>query len=891
MSLEHLFASSKLAVVIPDTSVVYPPTQPIDEWLQILSSNTPERKQAFFDEQLQSLLTLRIEHPTPNEPANPAKPPPSLIDFLAHIQISLEASYISSEPIVAEVPQSNRLSAPPRTASLGVKASPRLGAHHPSIFPPTTPHPTPATTEHDKKYVASQGIPLFTSIWGQNPSDSSREDFSLVWSDSEQLWVAIYRLALTVSFLRLSFTDPLLCLTISATLREKPITSSSTEHPLIRFLKTYDDVDIPESPKAFDQDESKDKDDNINMFEEVNLLEGLLAGPTFSKMGPAIDLPSTRLGTVSRQKYFHLPPVNLPAPTAPSPSPATARGKSHPTLRKSYRKTLETASGFRVRMRTVFVPSIVLSSSQEEYDKVAAGNERTVVLCVEIENSGESGQGVGFEVERVDVSISGDEAMATLITWGQDGFTAKEAVFPLKIAESAQYNLLYAVTFLRSPEELDGFSFSRTTGAQPPVDLHRVVSINIHGKPYTHVQESLLYPTQTFSSKWSCILDLSTQQPQNPSNLDPVDPSNAHPSVLPEPPSPFPVLGLQSGKPTPPTPTSGNLDVKSSQLVAGRILKSSKPRISSVPIPARSSTPSHVQSHYIRSSTTYSAPPIPLDNAQTPPIFDLPITPAYPSFPSSKSAIPPTPMGHAPIISQTSVGLIGPNVEARRWRGSTTLGGGVEPPTPVPHQYDTGGFANEQQRVLMRQTPTHEFSDNNSESIVVSVGLLDVIKSGGVGPRKEGREEHEEEEEEEEVELGPGRIYPLDSFTLDIFVFNKSEKIKRFEISCFERRRRRGGGEQNQSNGGGGGGGGSAGGAGGKMGYPGILPMESRVRIGPLLPSACQSVRMEFLAVSPGVHSIEALTLKDIESGQSVNLRSVMDIVVHEPQSSEALHK
>lgn len=48
MSLEHLFASSKLAVVIPDTSVVYPPTQPIDEWLQILSSNTPERKQAFF---------------------------------------------------------------------------------------------------------------------------------------------------------------------------------------------------------------------------------------------------------------------------------------------------------------------------------------------------------------------------------------------------------------------------------------------------------------------------------------------------------------------------------------------------------------------------------------------------------------------------------------------------------------------------------------------------------------------------------------------------------------------------------------------------------------------------------------------------------------------------
>jgi hypothetical protein len=56
---------------------------------------------------------------------------------------------------------------------------------------------------------------------------------------------------------------------------------------------------------------------------------------------------------------------------------------------------------------------------------------------------------------------------------------------------------------------------------------------------------------------------------------------------------------------------------------------------------------------------------------------------------------------------------------------------------------------------------------------------------------------------------------------------------------------------------------------------------------------------MEFLAVTPGVHSITTLTLTDVESGYSMNLRyvcnafccsfthfrvrSVMDIVVHEP--------
>lgn len=44
----------------------------------------------------------------------------------------------------------------------------------------------------------------------------------------------------------------------------------------------------------------------------------------------------------------------------------------------------------------------------------------------------------------------------------------------------------------------------------------------------------------------------------------------------------------------------------------------------------------------------------------------------------------------------------------------------------------------------------------------------------------------------------------------------------------------------------------------------------------PLLPLACQSVRMKFLAVSPGVHTIAALTLTDIESGYSINLRWVV---------------
>jgi hypothetical protein len=39
---------------------------------------------------------------------------------------------------------------------------------------------------------------------------------------------------------------------------------------------------------------------------------------------------------------------------------------------------------------------------------------------------------------------------------------------------------------------------------------------------------------------------------------------------------------------------------------------------------------------------------------------------------------------------------------------------------------------------------------------------------------------------------------------------------------------------------------------------------------------------MDFFAISPGVHSVDILTLTDIETGYAVKLRSVMDVVVHE---------
>ena len=41
----------------------------------------------------------------------------------------------------------------------------------------------------------------------------------------------------------------------------------------------------------------------------------------------------------------------------------------------------------------------------------------------------------------------------------------------------------------------------------------------------------------------------------------------------------------------------------------------------------------------------------------------------------------------------------------------------------------------------------------------------------------------------------------------------------------------------------------------------------------PLQPATCQSVKMGFLALSPGVHTIEALTLTDTDTQHALTLR------------------
>ena len=111
-------------------------------------------------------------------------------------------------------------------------------------------------------------------------------------------------------------------------------------------------------------------------------------------------------------------------------------------------------------MCTIFVPYVLLpetegtltecNNAEKQCEQREAGSaEWTVVLCAEIENSGESGIGAGFIVEKVDllVKIGGEGVKVTLIGWGDGGFSLNlvKKTFPLRIGPLAQYNLLYTI--------------------------------------------------------------------------------------------------------------------------------------------------------------------------------------------------------------------------------------------------------------------------------------------------------------------------------------------------------------------------------------------------------------------------------------------------------------
>lgn len=139
---------------------------------------------------------LRLKHPALENTNNSTHPPQALLETLAHVQVSLEATYISAVPSVTEGPRTSRLLGTPRTGSM-TRPTARNNPH-PSILPPSTPNPVPSTADQDRKYMSSEGTMLVAHIWGSSTAEDSTEAFVLLWSEEQQAWLAIYSMAITI---------------------------------------------------------------------------------------------------------------------------------------------------------------------------------------------------------------------------------------------------------------------------------------------------------------------------------------------------------------------------------------------------------------------------------------------------------------------------------------------------------------------------------------------------------------------------------------------------------------------------------------------------------------------------------------------------------------------
>lgn len=202
---EEVFNTVQISLLVPEESVQLPvdATSSPGSWLSELSSLT-DRKLAFFDERLLAYFLVRVPFDGPDENG---LAPIELLTFLTHLQISLDASYISpihQEASPAPTPSAGRLLGPPPAGRAKPRGNSPTGStvkqRPPPLVPPHTPNPMPQVAESDAKYAAAEGVQLLSYIWGDpNSADTERKDeFALGWSESGKEWNAMYRLEVPV---------------------------------------------------------------------------------------------------------------------------------------------------------------------------------------------------------------------------------------------------------------------------------------------------------------------------------------------------------------------------------------------------------------------------------------------------------------------------------------------------------------------------------------------------------------------------------------------------------------------------------------------------------------------------------------------------------------------
>jgi hypothetical protein len=162
-------------------------------------------------------------------------------------------------------------------------------------------------------------------------------------------------------------------------------------------------------------------------------------------------------------------------------------------------------------MRTLFLPQLLPPRSADSSAHEEDEGERRVALCVEVENPHE-GQVLPFEVENITVDVGGKGGKVSAELLCQPETYRGGEVFPLVLDPVEQYNLLYGVSIATTSEDRTGGQTEADENmarAMGKGDEQRPVVITVLGRPFSTTSGEKAYPTNKFSSRWNCTLDLA----------------------------------------------------------------------------------------------------------------------------------------------------------------------------------------------------------------------------------------------------------------------------------------------------------------------------------------------------------------------------------------------
>ncbi|KAI9499058.1 TRAPP trafficking subunit Trs65-domain-containing protein [Zychaea mexicana] len=448
ISSELFFNEAEFRVLIPNVSTESEPSPQ-----EILS--TPSRRFTFYDEHLKVYLYARIPHQLAGTGDEVQQ---TINTFFNQLDVHLETSIVDSNPHPqpAAVP-------PPLQPSSSFSSS----FHHRSItqkWNPSSSAPSSPKT-HKRELSMGQRGPMSAGTPPQQPANESAlpffshtynsrgKDPEPIVFEHEEAYCCIYSLTVPILYVKTRSNNPLLSFAFNVSYR--PMTTNNRSHK-------QDEDKTEEGTEDYDAD----------MFETIDLLNGLSEDPVFS--------------TAKLHQRFVIEKHSRQS--SGSFSQSSHSTSQMLTLRRHVREMLSVRSGVNVKMRTTN----------------ASVADKMVMMSVELENPLETS--CSFVVDKVEVQVSNAVVSVAF---------SNDVKFPITLETLDQMVFLYNVTLLE-----DG-------SAKPPQQMPRMFPARNRNTPAmpVHYQDERLQPQrvsiQVFGaplidgvraapmrSKWNTMLDV-----------------------------------------------------------------------------------------------------------------------------------------------------------------------------------------------------------------------------------------------------------------------------------------------------------------------------------------------------------------------------------------------